>query len=309
MAWAKEMIGEKSRFSQDDQFYSNQPASDGDRKRDGSDACREQDSESSYFTAEGSSEDDENRSTRRGVRVLVGKKRSKRRPLTTHFSEPRRSRVQEPALRREKSRSTREAGAPVLSDGEMPGSPGQPHRPKLDPYTEKLYAFSILQQQAKFEMQKITEERLRRYSELHRAKMAQLPAARRKTIAFRRPEEKEALARRRRHKPMKLERARLSEADIEIRKTRKGNKIESFADFSDSLFNYRIVDGAKFYICPHPGCKTELPGSISRIKRHYIIHTKIRPFECLNVNCDKKFSRKDNMLQHFRIHCEHKNIG
>jgi hypothetical protein len=249
-------------------------------------------------------------------KVLVGKKKSSRkRPFMIHFSEPKEEqkkdrmlgdkRVPESIQRREESRSMRESGMPTLpNEGLLSASEWRKLRSGLS--AEELYAFSVLQQQASLEMQKITEERIRRYAEIQRARMEQLPAAKRLAVAFGRPREKEGPARRRRkHRPMRLERARLSEADIEIKKTKRGNKIESFADFSDSLFNYRIVDDVKSFICPHPGCKMELP-SMSRIKRHYIVHTKLKPFKCLNVNCGKKFSRKDNMLQHFRIHCEHK---
>lgn len=81
--------------------------------------------------------------------------------------------------------------------------------------------------------------------------------------------------------------------------------IESFADFADSMFKFHTKDKVKVYECPEPGCFTELP-SLSRIKRHYLVHTNLKPFKCLNKNCDKRFSRKDNMIQHFRTHCNSK---
>lgn len=84
--------------------------------------------------------------------------------------------------------------------------------------------------------------------------------------------------------------------------------IESFADFADSMFTYKTKDKLKIYECPEPGCFTELP-SLSRIKRHYLVHTNLKPFKCLNKNCDKRFSRKDNMIQHFRTHCNSKRNG
>ncbi|KAF7683689.1 Zinc finger C2H2 protein [Astathelohania contejeani] len=71
---------------------------------------------------------------------------------------------------------------------------------------------------------------------------------------------------------------------------------------SDIFPIYETDDGKKKYGCPYRRCKKEFP-SLSRIKRHYIVHTGIKPFPCLNPECNKTFSRKDNMLQHYRCHC------
>lgn len=87
---------------------------------------------------------------------------------------------------------------------------------------------------------------------------------------------------------------------IEIEET-----IESFADFSDSMFRYKVQDTTKMYLCPESNCEVELP-SLSRIKRHYLVHTNLKPFKCMNPRCEKRFSRKDNMLQHYRTHCKSK---
>ncbi|KAM0672432.1 hypothetical protein OCOL_000651 [Ordospora colligata] len=82
------------------------------------------------------------------------------------------------------------------------------------------------------------------------------------------------------------------------------DKIECFADFETSMFTYKARNGIKMYICPYEGCTMELP-TVSRIKRHYIVHTRLRPFKCLNKDCSKRFSRKDNMLQHYKVHCNY----
>jgi len=82
------------------------------------------------------------------------------------------------------------------------------------------------------------------------------------------------------------------------------DKIECFADFETSMFAYKARNGIKMYICPYEGCTMELP-TVSRIKRHYIVHTRLRPFKCLNRDCNKRFSRKDNMLQHYKVHCSY----
>lgn len=81
--------------------------------------------------------------------------------------------------------------------------------------------------------------------------------------------------------------------------------IESFADFADSMFTFYTKGKTKVFECPKPGCFTELP-SLSRIKRHYLIHTNLKPFKCPNPTCGKWFSRKDNMTQHFKTHCDTK---
>lgn len=81
--------------------------------------------------------------------------------------------------------------------------------------------------------------------------------------------------------------------------------IESFADFSDSMFNHKVRDQIKVFQCANADCNVELP-SLSRIKRHYLVHTNIKPFKCLSAKCTKRFSRKDNMLQHYRTHCKDK---
>lgn len=78
---------------------------------------------------------------------------------------------------------------------------------------------------------------------------------------------------------------------------------ESFADFSDDMFSSKIKNDVRVFCCAFPTCDVELP-SLSRIKRHYLVHTNFKPFKCLK--CSKRFSRKDNMLQHYRTHCKNR---
>ncbi|WUR04090.1 zinc finger C2H2 domain-containing protein [Vairimorpha necatrix] len=79
--------------------------------------------------------------------------------------------------------------------------------------------------------------------------------------------------------------------------------IRSFSDFDDSLFEKKTINGVVMFCCAKNGCNKQLP-TISRIKRHYISHTDIKPFVCPSKSCSKKFSRKDNMLQHYKAHCK-----
>ncbi len=86
------------------------------------------------------------------------------------------------------------------------------------------------------------------------------------------------------------------------------DQIRSFNDFSESIFHYDSK--RKMFKCPNINCNKEFP-NLSRCKRHYIIHTAMKPFKCLNKKCNKQFSRRDNMLQHSRVHCayiKHKKI-
>lgn len=79
--------------------------------------------------------------------------------------------------------------------------------------------------------------------------------------------------------------------------------IKNFSDLDDLLFGSIESDGNCMYVCPEKDCGKMFP-SLSRVKRHYIIHTGAKPFKCLNLRCPKKFSRKDNMLQHYKTHCK-----
>lgn len=70
----------------------------------------------------------------------------------------------------------------------------------------------------------------------------------------------------------------------------------------DDIFKVRYENDNKMYYCPKKNCGKNFP-SLSRVKRHYIVHTGKKPYKCLNPDCKKSFSRKDNMLQHYRNHC------
>ncbi|KAI5185255.1 hypothetical protein NEHOM01_0713 [Nematocida homosporus] len=79
----------------------------------------------------------------------------------------------------------------------------------------------------------------------------------------------------------------------------------TYSDLEDELnveFPMVYVGGKKVFKCTFHGCKKVFP-SLSRMRRHYIIHTGVKPFKCLNSECPKSFSRRDNMIQHYKGHC------
>lgn len=79
--------------------------------------------------------------------------------------------------------------------------------------------------------------------------------------------------------------------------------VTSAIDFRDEMFIDTESIANKNFICPkRPKCKKTFP-SLSRAKRHFIVHLGIKPFKCENPNCPKTFSRRDNMLQHYNKHC------
>ncbi len=57
----------------------------------------------------------------------------------------------------------------------------------------------------------------------------------------------------------------------------------------------------RMYMCPEENCTKAFP-SRSRLQRHIVVHTGIKPFECLHATCARTFGRRDNMLQHYRTH-------
>lgn len=73
-------------------------------------------------------------------------------------------------------------------------------------------------------------------------------------------------------------------------------------DFAESLFRFEMEGTDKKFYCPVKICGKCFP-SLSRAKRHYVTHTNLKVFKCENPDCDKAFSRKDNMIQHYRAHC------
>ncbi|WEL38614.1 zinc finger domain-containing protein [Encephalitozoon hellem] len=163
----------------------------------------------------------------------------------------------------------------------------------------KLASLRFLIIEAEEEMKKIIQERIERHLEMNReANEKRREMKRRK---------REVLGEINKKEDMKTGGKEAGSHEVSQEDSdAKEEKIESFADFETSMFPYKSKNGIKSYTCPYEGCTMELP-TLSRIKRHYIVHTKLRPFKCLNKDCSKRFSRKDNMLQHYKIHCSYSN--
>lgn len=89
-------------------------------------------------------------------------------------------------------------------------------------------------------------------------------------------------------------------------KDSEGNSSETENDLFDLEFPCTVKGNKKMYRCTFSGCSKEFP-SLSRMRRHYIIHTGAKPFKCLSPKCHKSFSRRDNMIQHYKGHCSHGN--
>lgn len=117
-------------------------------------------------------------------------------------------------------------------------------------------------------------------------------------VKRRQEEVKEVRMPRKRSKVMKAEKETSESSAAEV----ESSGFKSFNDFDEDIFKFD--QATKMYICPRNDCDKAFP-SLSRIKRHYIIHTDIKPFKCLNPGCFRRFSRKDNMLQHCRVHCQY----
>jgi uncharacterized Zn-finger protein len=50
-----------------------------------------------------------------------------------------------------------------------------------------------------------------------------------------------------------------------------------------------------------PTCK-KVFSCVGHLQRHVRMHTGEKPFQCPFDNCNSRFSRHDNMMQHYRAH-------
>ncbi|KAI5192658.1 hypothetical protein NECID01_2029 [Nematocida sp. AWRm77] len=96
-----------------------------------------------------------------------------------------------------------------------------------------------------------------------------------------------------------------AKGDGEKENTARVHVDSSASDIDDELdieFPIVVSGGKRLFKCIYPECRKAFP-SLSRMRRHYIIHTGAKPFKCLNAECPKSFSRRDNMIQHYKGHC------
>jgi hypothetical protein len=75
--------------------------------------------------------------------------------------------------------------------------------------------------------------------------------------------------------------------------------INNYNDLPDEPF---LEDTRGGFHCADPNCRKILP-DISRIKRHFLVHTNIKPYKCKNIGCNKAFNRKDNRDTHSKENC------
>lgn len=191
---------------------------------------------------------------------------------------------------------------PVPPDGGYPHPRYREWPGHMSEFDERAVALKFLIMYAKMEARRLARERVRKHLEADEEEERRRREIRRK--------EREILSTGGRDASRSRAAGRRglpelsSEEEAEERRP-KDARIGSFADFENSMFPYRSKNGVKSYVCPYQGCGMELP-TLSRIKRHYIVHTKLKPFKCINKDCNKRFSRKDNMLQHYKIHCSYR---
>lgn len=76
-------------------------------------------------------------------------------------------------------------------------------------------------------------------------------------------------------------------------------KVESSLNDKSCLIPRSTLLGK--YTCTTSGCGKAFP-SRSRLRRHVLVHSRVKSFSCLYDGCNRCFSRRDNMLQHYRIH-------
>lgn len=77
---------------------------------------------------------------------------------------------------------------------------------------------------------------------------------------------------------------------------------KNFNTLSTNINNgFDSVNANGQHVCPVTKCGKAFPTK-SRLNRHLIVHTGDKPFACLHPGCNKAFSRRDNMMQHYKSH-------
>ncbi|XP_039324412.1 zinc finger protein 42 homolog [Saimiri boliviensis] len=66
-----------------------------------------------------------------------------------------------------------------------------------------------------------------------------------------------------------------------------------------ALRKHRVVHGPRNHVCAE--CGKAFTES-SKLKRHFLVHTGERPFQCTFAGCGKRFSLDFNLRTHVRIH-------
>lgn len=84
--------------------------------------------------------------------------------------------------------------------------------------------------------------------------------------------------------------------DVEVKETVLKNLDAKITD----IIGYEVPSG-RMISCSFKGCTKKFTCN-SRLQRHMVVHTGDKPFVCPDSECSKRFSRKDNMMQHYRIH-------
>ncbi|XP_032154486.1 zinc finger protein 42 homolog [Sapajus apella] len=73
-----------------------------------------------------------------------------------------------------------------------------------------------------------------------------------------------------------------------------------------ALRKHRVVHGPRNHVCAE--CGKAFTES-SKLKRHFLVHTGERPFQCTFAGCGKRFSLDFNLRTHVRIHTGEKRFA
>lgn len=67
----------------------------------------------------------------------------------------------------------------------------------------------------------------------------------------------------------------------------------------NSQYDYAIINEHGFYVCRTAGCDKKFPWK-SHLIRHMAVHSRERPFHCIEPKCGKRFSRKYDLVAHVK---------
>ncbi|KAF8231948.1 hypothetical protein L208DRAFT_1274542 [Tricholoma matsutake] len=87
-----------------------------------------------------------------------------------------------------------------------------------------------------------------------------------------------------------------------LTKKSRGRRVPTKLGTANGSANDAGPKDARMYVCNVESCRKCFHRG-EHLKRHIrSIHTHDKPFACLRADCDKRFNRHDNLLQHLKVH-------